>query len=56
MEEQRRRGLDPELQAMAKIDRILSELSRDEKERVVNWVVHKWESADDESINSLSGA
>lgn len=36
----RKRTTNPELQAMAKIDRILSELPSDSAWRVVNWLQH----------------
>lgn len=35
----KKRGLDPELQAMAKIDRILAELDDKQKSRVLTWLV-----------------
>jgi len=37
-ERQTTRGLDPELQAMAKIDRILAEFDEEEQSRIMIWL------------------
>ena len=42
-DETKRLGLDPELQAMARLDRIMRELSNESLLRVLTWLVSKWE-------------
>lgn len=39
MSEKPKRGYDPELQTMAKIDRLLSERTEDEVSRILAWLV-----------------
>jgi len=38
----RPRGLDPELQTMARIDRLLAGLKPAEARRVLQWIVDRW--------------
>lgn len=38
----KRHTLDPELQTMAKIDRLLTDLPAGAADRVIQWIVNRW--------------
>ncbi len=38
----KRRGIDPELQAMARLDRLMSDLHPGSIPRVLKWLVDRW--------------
>lgn len=40
-DEKPKRGLDPELQVMAKIDRLFDELTTTQQERVLHWLTSR---------------
>ena len=39
---EKRRGLDPEIQAMARLDRLMHDLPPESVPRVLQWLVDRW--------------